>query len=105
MSLPFSIAAQGEWPRCLLHPELLCGDPGTTEDHELLARGWHLADCCSCPSCPLRIAISGARPRSDDGLEPIALEYRSDPGNPLAMMIGLVTVVLAVMTIWLVWTS
>lgn len=53
------------WPRCYYDESLLCGERETgaltgynQRDPEW--RVWHSGDMCRCPSCPLRVAISGA---------------------------------------------
>lgn len=64
--LPFRMQWEGDWPNCLYEPTLLCGERETAaagNDSHFLAeqvrRGWHVADFCNCPSCPVRCAISG----------------------------------------------
>lgn len=52
----------GEWPRCYYNHDRLCGEreTGMLTGYGQRKEGnpsWHVADMCSCPSCPLRCAI------------------------------------------------
>lgn len=62
---PLRITFEGDWPRCFYDPKLLCGERETAiagndspAAAELVRRGWHVADLCECPSCPVRCALS-----------------------------------------------
>jgi hypothetical protein len=70
MKVELDLYGKDEWPRCFYDQDLLCGDPKTgafvgyeqetEETRELVRRGWHVANMCHCPSCPLRVALSTA---------------------------------------------
>lgn len=65
MKINLNLPGSKYWPRCFYNKELRCGDPktrgtGGPTDVALVDRGWHVADVCECPSCPLRCAIRDA---------------------------------------------
>lgn len=62
MSSLFRLDFDGEWPMCFHDRTKPCGHPetrgtGGPTDLAIVSRGWHVADLCETPSCPVRCAI------------------------------------------------